>query len=84
MVTIPRYDSINSVHCKKSHPLVYPRLRIYPGLRISRLHITWSNSFEDITKAKQIILDVRYAGEYSKQVVDFAFFFLQYVKLICY
>ncbi|VDK85375.1 unnamed protein product [Onchocerca ochengi] len=76
MVTIPRYDSINSVHCKKSHPLVYPRLRIYPGLRISRLHITWSNSFEDITKTKQIILDVRYAGEYSKQI----FHILYYIR----
>ncbi|VBB32945.1 unnamed protein product [Acanthocheilonema viteae] len=76
MITIPRYDSINSLRCKKSHPLVYPRLRIYPGLRISRLHITWLNSFEDITKTKHIILNVRYAGEYSKQI----FHILYYIR----
>ncbi|VDM09363.1 unnamed protein product [Wuchereria bancrofti] len=78
IVTVPRYDSINSVRCKKSHPLVYPRLRIYPGLRISRLHITWLNSFEviDITKAKYIILNVQYAGEYSKQI----FHILYYIR----
>nr|CRZ22756.1 Bm8764 [Brugia malayi] len=87
IVTIPRYDSINSLRCKKSHPLVYPRLRIYPGLRISRLHITWLNSFEanndsdyhpvtDITKTKHIILNVQYAGEYSKQI----FHILYYIR----
>ncbi|EFO20519.2 hypothetical protein LOAG_07971 [Loa loa] len=76
MVTVPRYDSTNSLVCKKSHPLVYPRLRIYPGLRISRLHITWLNSFEDITKTKHIILNVRYAGEYSKQI----FHILYYIR----
>ncbi|KAK6109207.1 hypothetical protein QQG55_35095 [Brugia pahangi] len=76
IVTIPRYDSINSLRCKKSHPLVYPRLRIYPGLRISRLHITWLNSFEDITKTKYIILNVQYAGEYSKQI----FHILYYIR----
>uniref|UniRef100_A0A0R3RIX9 MATH domain-containing protein n=1 Tax=Elaeophora elaphi TaxID=1147741 RepID=A0A0R3RIX9_9BILA len=65
MVTIPRYDSINSLRCKKSHPLVYPRLRIYPGLRISH-----------ITKTKHIILNVRYAGEYSKQI----FHILYYIR----
>ncbi|KAM3716105.1 putative asparagine synthetase [Dirofilaria immitis] len=76
MVTIPRYDSINSIRCKKSHPLVYPRLRIYPGLRISRLHITWANSFEDITRTKHIILNVGYAGEHSKQI----FHILYYIR----
>uniref|UniRef100_A0A915PYY9 Uncharacterized protein n=1 Tax=Setaria digitata TaxID=48799 RepID=A0A915PYY9_9BILA len=76
MVTVPRYNSINSVRCKKSHPLVYPRLRIYPGLRISRLHITWANSFEDIGKTKHVVLNVRYTGEYSKQI----FHILYYIR----
>ncbi|CAG9537836.1 unnamed protein product [Cercopithifilaria johnstoni] len=76
VITIPRYDSINSLRCKKSHPLVYPKLRIYPGLRISRLHITWLNSFEDITKTKHIMLNVRYAGEHSKQI----FHILYYIR----
>ncbi|VDK87517.1 unnamed protein product [Litomosoides sigmodontis] len=76
MITIPRYDSINSLRCKKSHPLVYPRLKIYPGLRISRLHITRLNSFQDITKTKHIILNVRYAGEHSKQI----FHVLYYIR----
>ncbi|MCP9256854.1 hypothetical protein DINM_000088 [Dirofilaria immitis] len=69
-----RFHKFNTL--QKSHPLVYPRLRIYPGLRISRLHITWANSFEDITRTKHIILNVGYAGEHSKQI----FHILYYIR----
>ncbi|VDM97356.1 unnamed protein product [Thelazia callipaeda] len=86
VVRVPRYDSLNLTECRKYHPLVYPKLTIYPGLRISRLHIKWVNSSEGlkyfkivlsyIEKSKHIILNIQYAGEHSKQV----FHILYYIR----